>query len=266
MRLVSLSSRRFSVAFFLSTHCGFRSLSCSSSLTRGRKAFTRSISGETASCSSNTMDDVGERLRKENIRVILGSKSATRKQILKEMKIEYATISADIDEKAIRFEDPSRLVEALARAKAEAILERIRKAEEEEGAKEKRRTLLITCDQVVVFDGKIREKPETEEEARIFMRSYKENNPCSTVGSIRVTDVATGASASSVDVCTIHFKEISKEAMDFLINEGEVMWCAGGLMVEHEKVRPFVTKIDGSEDGVMGMDKEVCARLLREVF
>ena len=85
------------------------------------------------------MDDVGERLRKENIRVILGSKSATRKQILKEMKIEYATISADIDEKAIRFEDPSRLVEALARAKAEAILERIRKAEEEEGAKEKRR-------------------------------------------------------------------------------------------------------------------------------
>lgn len=59
MRLVSLSSRRFSVAFFLSTHCGFRSLSCSSSLTRGRKAFTRSISGETASCSSNTMDDVG---------------------------------------------------------------------------------------------------------------------------------------------------------------------------------------------------------------
>ena len=134
MRLVSLSSRRFSVAFFLSTHCGFRSLSRSSSLTRGRKAFTRSISGETASCSSNTMDDVGERLRKENIRVILGSKSATRKQILKEMKIEYATISADIDEKAIRFEDPSRLVEALARAKAEAILERIRKAEEEEGA------------------------------------------------------------------------------------------------------------------------------------
>jgi septum formation protein len=98
------------------------------------------------------------------------------------------------------------------------------------------------------------------------MRSYKENNPCSTVGSIRVTDVATGASASSVDVCTIHVKEISEEAMDFLINEGEVMWCAGGLMVEHEKVRPFVTKIDGSEDGVMGMDKEVCARLLREVF
>ena len=119
---------------------------------------------------------------------------------------------------------------------------------------------------MVVFDGKIREKPETEEEARMFMRSYKENNPCSTVGSIRVTDVETGKSASSVDVCTIHFKEISEEAMDFLIEEGEVMWCAGGLMVEHEKVRPFVTKIDGSEDGVMGMDKAVCARLINEVL
>ena len=77
--------------------------------------------------------------------------------------------------------------------------------------------------------------------------------------------LATGASATA-EGTQIHQMEISEEAMDFLINEGEVMWCAGGLMVEHEKVRPFVTKIDGSEDGVMGMDKEVCARLLREVF
>ena len=127
---------------------------------------------------SNT---VGETLTKENIRVILGSKSATRKQILTEMKVEYETISADIDEKAIRFEDPSALVAELAKAKAEAILERMKKEGDEEG---KRRTLLITCDQVVVFDGKIREKPESEEEARMFMRSYKENSPCSTVGSI----------------------------------------------------------------------------------
>ena len=207
---------------------------------------------------------VGERLGKENVRVILGSKSATRRQIASEMKIEHETMSADIDEKAIRFDDPGKLVEALAKAKAEAILKRLSK--EEKKTEEKKRTLLITCDQVVVFDGKIREKPETEEEARMFMRSYKENNPCSTVGSIRVTDVETGKSASSVDVCTIHFKEISEEAMDFLIEEGEVMWCAGGLMVEHEKVRPFVTKIDGSEDGVMGMDKAVCARLINEVL
>ena len=52
--------------------------------------------------------------------------------------------------------------------------------------------------------------------------------------------------------------------MDFLIEEGEVM-RAGGLMVEHEKVRLFVTKITLSEDGVM-MDKAVCARLINEVL
>jgi len=228
------------------------------------KSTVRFDGAAAAAATTFPFSAVGERLAKENVRVILGSKSATRRQIASEMKIEHETMSADIDEKAIRFDDPGKLVEALAEAKAEAILKRLSK--EEKKTEEKKRTLLITCDQVVVFDGKIREKPETEEEARMFMRSYKENSPCSTVGSIRVTDVETGKSASSVDVCTIHFKEISEEAMDFLIEEGEVMWCAGGLMVEHEKVRPFVTKIDGSEDGVMGMDKAVCARLINEVL
>ena len=267
--LSSLSLRTRTIAF-TSRFSTFHSVPSSSSRrssrarlhdARGNQSFKSRR--QTTTMSNVKKDTVGETLTKENIRVILGSKSATRKQILTEMKVEYETISADIDEKAIRFEDPSALVAELAKAKAEAILERMKKEGDEEG---KRRTLLITCDQVVVFDGKIREKPESEEEARMFMRSYKENSPCSTVGSIRVTDVATGVSASSVDVCTIHFKEISEEAMDFLIEEGEVMWCAGGLMVEHEKVRPFVTKIDGSEDGVMGMDKSVCARLIREVL
>lgn len=50
--------------------------------------------------------------------------------------------------------------------------------------------------------------------------------------------------------------------MDALIAEGEVFWCAGGLMVEHELVAPHVVRMDGSLDSVMGLDKRLLLRLL----
>jgi septum formation protein len=49
-----------------------------------------------------------------------------------------------------------------------------------------------------------------------------------------------------------------------LIAEGEVFWCAGGLMVEHELVQPHVVRMEGSLDSVMGLDKRLLQRLLCE--
>ena len=72
---------------------------------------------------------VGERKRASDIKATM-----TRRQIaLPEMENEHETMSADIDEKAIRSDDP-KSVEALAKAKAEA-LKRLSK-EEKDGGKE----------------------------------------------------------------------------------------------------------------------------------
>ena len=87
---------------------------------------------------------VVERLREASAEVILGSGSATRRAVLTRMGIDHVVEKPDIDERAIRFDDPAVLVEALARAKARAVVERVR-----DDAREGRR-LLITCDQVVV--------------------------------------------------------------------------------------------------------------------
>ena len=34
------------------------------------------------------------------------------------------------------------------------------------------------------------------------------------------------------------------------------MWCAGGLQVEHRLVAPYVQRIEGTQEGVMGLCKE----------
>ena len=68
-------------------------------------------------------------------------------------------LTADIDERAIgdRSSNPEGLVLELARAKAAAIAQKLTPSQ---------KVLLITCDQVVVHEGKILEKPTTEKEVR----------------------------------------------------------------------------------------------------
>ena len=67
-------------------------------------------------------------------------------------------VTADIDERAIgdRTHNPEALVLELARAKATAICEKL--------GRQASKALLVTCDQVVLHEGKIMEKPTSEEE------------------------------------------------------------------------------------------------------
>ena len=193
--------------------------------------------------------------------LILGSGSASRAAILRECGLSFEVCKPGIDEKAIRYEDPSQLVMALGRAKATAI------QESDDGANlAASGALLITGDQVVVaMNGKILEKPESADEARRFIESYAEDPP-QTVGSIVITDAASGQQWSAVDTARVVFSPIPTATIEALIEEGSVFQCAGGLMVEHPLVQPHVTRMEGSMDSIMGLCKATLLRLLDEAY
>ncbi|XP_078435633.1 uncharacterized protein LOC144706517 [Wolffia australiana] len=195
-------------------------------------------------------------------KVILGSASATRRQILKEMGYDFTIMTADIDEKSIRKENPEDLVMALAEAKAEAIISRLPYNGYEEHEVP---TLLITADQVVVHGGSIREKPSGREEAREFIKGYSGGLAC-TVGSVLVTNLKTGIRRGGWDKAEVYFHEIPEEVIDSLIEDGGVLYVAGGLMVEHPLTSPFVNSVVGSIDSVMGLPKFLTEKLIREVL
>jgi len=193
-------------------------------------------------------------------RIVLGSSSATRSAILTAMGIVFEVAKPNIDEKAIRFQDPAELVLAIGKAKATALLTGKRGDEfKRDGA------LLITSDQVVVCNGQILEKPEDEAEARRFIEGYG-THAAETVGSCIVTDAASGSQWAHVDVARVHFSPISDEAIDKLIVEGDVFYCAGGLMVEHPLVEKFITKMEGDIDTVQGLSSVTARRLLDEAI
>ena len=188
------------------------------------------------------------------MKLVLGSASPRRKQILTEMGFKFDVIKPDIDEKAIRDSDPRKLVLALACAKADAVI-----------AKMHEPAIVITSDQVVAFDGRTIEKPQNADEARQMLKNYHEA-AVETVTSVVVTNIANHARYTGVDVATIYFKEFSDDAIEKIIQNAEinVMDRAGGFAVEHPLVTPFVKKIQGDLDSIQGLPKTLLSRLLDE--
>ncbi|ESW28039.1 hypothetical protein PHAVU_003G253800 [Phaseolus vulgaris] len=194
-------------------------------------------------------------------KIILGSSSNARREILSEMGYEFTIMTADIDEKSIRREKPEDLVMVLAEAKADAIVQRLPaggRLEEDDST-----TLLITADTVVVYQGIIREKPTSEKEAREFIKGYSGSH-AAVVGSVVVTNLATGKRVGGWDSAEVYFLEIPDEVIDSLIDEGITFNVAGGLMLEHPLTLPFVDAVVGSTDTVMGLSKALTEKLLLE--
>ena len=188
----------------------------------------------------------------------LGSGSYSRKLILQENDVPFNVLIANINEKPIgnRLVDkPHDLVTLIALEKAKAIIS------DNKHISFKHNDILLTADQVVVFDNKILEKPIDLHEARLFINRYI-NNSCSTVGSIVLTNMQTGQQVYDIDQSTIHFGDIPNDIIDKIISEGNVLNCAGGLMIEHPLLQPYINKIEGTQDSLMGLS----CQLLQSLF
>ncbi|XP_039832528.1 7-methyl-GTP pyrophosphatase-like isoform X2 [Panicum virgatum] len=170
----------------------------------------------------------------------------------------FPFMSADIDEKAIRKDKPEELVKALAEAKAEAI-----KLKVHDDCGSDQTTLLITSDQVMVSKGVIRERPQSVEEAREFIKGYSDDRAFA-VNFVLVTNLSTGATKGGWDIPEIKFQNIPDEFIDRVVNQGEMTCVAGGLKLTHPSVLPFIKELVGTADSVRGLPRELTEKLIRE--
>lgn len=204
------------------------------------------------------------------------------------MGVPYSKFVRPIDEKALgnRSENapPKELVLLLANAKMDRLVQELSSSLSSlsspsvrpDDLPEKKNIeecwVVLTGDQVVTCGGAILEKPESVEEAKEFVTGYA-TSPPSTVGSCVLYHHPSGIRVSGVDTATIHFNsdtlgvnDAASTLIDSLIEQGEpVMSCAGGLMIEHPLVQNHVDRIDGTEDSVMGLSKDLVLRLLEEL-
>lgn len=187
------------------------------------------------------------------MKIILGSASEARKKIMEKMSLEFSVMPSGIDEKAIRSDNPEKLVLLISRAKAEELIKKITKP-----------VILITADQVCSCNGRILEKPKNEEEVWEWTRMY-EKYRVDTINGIVLINTETGKSIEKVDISKVWFKPILDDVVEKLIEEGNVYNRAGAFSLEDPLFKPYILKIEGSIDSIEGLPGEMIEKLLKEI-
>ena len=147
------------------------------------------------------------------VQLILGSTSANRRLILEHIGWKHELMAPDIDEKSIRTEDNLDLPVTIAIAKAAAVMNKLLLAQHPN------RCLIITSDQVTIFQDCVREKPESREEAVKFLSTYSCNS-LRTVCGVVVTEYPSGIQRQGSDIATVVWGSIHDDVVQRVVDKG----------------------------------------------
>jgi septum formation protein len=193
------------------------------------------------------------------MRIILGSSSKWRRKLWERhfgTQESGAFLSPDIDEKALRHEDAETLTLLIANAKADALVKRLLEEDADMDA------VLVCMDQVVRCDGVIREKPESEEQAREFLHSYSSGSPAECVNGVVVHDLRSGRRYGANEVARVHFHPFPAAVVEAAISQRSIFDSAGAFAIEDPNFEPYVGAIDGSREAIIGLPLDVLRTLL----
>lgn len=165
------------------------------------------------------------------MKIVLASESPLRKRALDLIGLPYETRPSRIDEKAIRDENPARLTQKLAEAKAHKIAEECPDA------------IIVSGDAVAAKGSKIYEKPRTKQEAASFLREFS-GSQFQFVTAIAVLNTQTKRMLSAVETCNIDFRPLLDREIERYILKYDVLSYAGAF--ENDAVLLFADRISGS--------------------
>ena len=195
-----------------------------------------------------------------NNRIYLASRSPRRRDLLKQIGVTFEVVllrdrpgrPADVDEAALPSEAADDYALRVAHAKATVAVQQIAK-----------RGLpthpVLAADTTVVCDGEIVGKPaDADDAAHILQRlSGREHRVITAVALARYDRVETRLSDSAVE-----FRPLTAEEIRRYVATGEPLDKAGAYAVQG-RAAAFVTRINGSYSGIMGLPLAEAADLLQ---
>lgn len=195
-------------------------------------------------------------------RIYLASRSPRRRELLKQIGINFelmllredARRGADVDETPLPDEAAEAYVLRMARTKAEIAARVVGQ-----------RGLLLqnpvlAADTTVELEGRIIGKPAGVEDAveMLGRLSGREHRVITAVALMRRDQLETGTSVS-----TVRFRELSAQEIRRYVASGEPLDKAGAYAIQG-RAGAFVTRIEGSYSGIMGLPLAETAGLLKK--
>ena len=193
-------------------------------------------------------------------RIILGSASPRRRELLEQIGVEFE-VKVSGKEEVYYSRDPAAMVKELALMKAENVAEELGAADTQE-----KDIIVIGADTVVVLDGEILGKPKDEADAERMLKALQG----------RSHDVYTGAAFLTYgrngdkEVCSyavgtrVFVNPMTENEIRAYIATGEPMDKAGAYGIQG-RFAAYIEKIEGDYYNVVGLPVSRVYETLKEL-
>ena len=170
-------------------------------------------------------------------KLILGSQSPRRKELLKASFLKYEIVIADLDEVS-SLEAPEEIVLDLALQKARAVYERVNDE----------RAFVIGADTIVVYKNEILGKPKDVDEARQTLSKLSGHEHQVLTG---VSFVYKDHEYSFYEKTQVRFQKITPDLLELYLKTGDSLDKAGAYGIQANALA-FIDSINGSYSNVVG--------------
>ena len=181
----------------------------------------------------------------EGIRLILASASPARLRTLRAAGLAPEVIVSGIDETLLSADRVPDVVAELARRKAEAVSDRMRRS--------RLRTVIVGCDSMLELNGRGYGKPETADAAvkRWQMMSGR-SGVLYTGHHVILRETGRTAARTAVAATMVHFAELSSAEIQAYVRTGEPLEVAGAFTIDGLG-GAYVAGIEGDHHNVVGI-------------
>jgi septum formation protein len=188
-------------------------------------------------------------MKRSSYKILLGSNSPRRKELLKKMDIKFKSVKIETDESYPEELPATEIPEFLALIKSLQY------------KKLKKNELLITADTIVVLKGIILGKPKNKTQARkmLKMLSGRKHKVITGVCMRTKKDIMTFS-----DVSEVFFKELSGAEIKYYIDKYKPFDKAGAYGIQEWIGVTGIEKIKGSFYNIMGLPTEKLMKYLKE--
>jgi septum formation protein len=176
------------------------------------------------------------------VQVVLASSSPRRQAFLRDLKLPFTVIPADIDETPQPGESPIPLALRLASHKAQAVAAQLDRGE---------RAVVIAADTVVALGDTLLGKPEDKADASRMLFLLRD---CAhdVHSAVSVVDSATGQTETVVNTTTVWMRRYSDIEVAAYVRSGDPLDKAGAYAIQHPTFEPAQV-INGCLSGVVGL-------------
>jgi len=186
--------------------------------------------------------------RLKGLRVVLGSQSPRRKDLLVQMDVDFEVVVKDAPEQYDPSDDPENIVLGIALNKLAAF-----------DLPEFADALILVADTIVVHGGNILMKPTDEEDAFRMLRTLQ-NDEHDVLTAVALSHA--GKTRQFVERTTVEFEPMSDAEIRYYIRSHQPYDKAGAYGIQEWIGFVAVRRIIGSYENVMGLPT---ARLYREL-